>query len=84
MTKKIKAKSKVIDNDQWLTAHFQEVVDKYAGGFIFVVNGKIVYTNKDGTPKELVKRIKVDSPDSIPLFFRVPYPHEFICALIIP
>ena len=74
---------KVFNNDQWLTKHFKELVDKYAGGFIIAVNGKIVYTNKDGSPRDLGKRVKREFPDATPLFFRVPYPHEFICALII-
>lgn len=74
--------TKAVDNDGWLRNHFEEVIDRYAGGFIFVVNGKIVYTNKDGTAGELAKKVRSEYPDRTPLFFRVPYPHEFICALI--
>lgn len=76
-------KLKSFNNDQWLTNHFKELVDKYAGGFIVAVNGQIVYTNKDGSPRELGKRVKKEFPNTTPLFFRVPYPHEFICALTI-
>lgn len=73
---------KIINNDQWLAKHFEEIVDKYAGGYIVVANGKILYTDKDGTPKEIVKKAKTRYPKITPLFLRVPYPHEFICALI--
>lgn len=72
---------KAFDNDQWLTKHFKELVDKYAGGFIVAVNGRIVYTDKDGSPRELGERVREEFPGATPLFFRVPFPHEFVCAL---
>lgn len=76
--------AKTINNDRWLTKHFQRIVDKYAGGFIFIGSGRILYTDKDGSPGELAKRLKKEFPGITPLFFRVPYPHELVCALPIP
>lgn len=80
---KITKKSKLFDNDRWLTEHFEELVDKYAGRYLLIGNGKILYTDEDGTPRELAKKIKEEYPGIVPLFFRVPYPHEFVCALIV-
>ena len=73
--------TKTINNDRWLTEHFQEIIDKYAGGYVFIGNGRVLYTDRDGSPGELVKRLKKDFPALVPLFFRVPYPHELVCAL---
>jgi hypothetical protein len=81
MVKRIGGKS--INNDRWLREHFEEIIDRYAGGFVIIGNGKILYTNKDGTPRELGKRVRKEHPGVLPLFFRVPFPHELICAFLI-
>ena len=83
MQTKTKMKNgKRFNSDKWLTEHFEELVDKYAGGYILVVDGKVVYTNKDGSPKELSKKVRTNFPHAIPLFLRVPRPKDFLCALI--
>ena len=71
----------VVGNDRWLTKNFEKIVNEYAGGYILIGNGKILYTDKDGTPRQLIKKAKKEYPRITPLFFRVPYPHEFLCAL---
>ena len=75
-------KTKIFDNDRWLTRNFERIIDTYAGGYILIGAGKVLYTNKDGTPRQLIEKAKTEYPNITPLFFRVPYPHEFICALI--
>jgi hypothetical protein len=67
--------------DQWLTEHFEELVDKYAGRYLLIVEGKILYTDKDGSPREIAAKAKARFPKSTPFFFRVPRPKDFLCAL---
>ena len=72
--------------DEWLTAHFEDVIDKYGTGGRYILiadNVGIVFTDKDGSPRELVLKAKKLYPDSSPLFFLVPKPKDFICVLIV-
>jgi len=74
-----------IDADTWLKDNLEYVVEKFAGGYVVIVKGKgIVFTDADGTPRQIVKKAKSKYPGSIPLFFRVPHPQDFICALTAP
>jgi len=70
-----------MDADTWLTKNFESVVNKYAGRYLMIVdNHGIVFTDKDGSPREIglmAKKIYGGTP----LFFRVPRPKEFLCAL---
>ncbi len=75
------ARHKIISNDQWLSKNFEKIIDKFAGGYIVIGDGKVLFTNKDGSPREIVNMAKAQYPNLIPLFLRVPYPHEFLCAL---
>ena len=75
-------KTKIFDNDRWLAKNFERIIDTNAGGYILIGAGKVLYTNKDGTPRQLIEKAKTEYPDITPLIFRVAYPHEFICALI--
>lgn len=71
--------------DEWLTANFEKVIDKYGTGGRYIVvvdNVGLVFTDKDGDPRTLAIEAKKLFPKSSPLFFRVPRPEEFICALI--
>ena len=92
MRKKIRNRVKAItkpkdgkrfDADKWLTKNFERLVDKYAGGYLLVIDGKILYTDKDGSPREIAEKAKARFPRAIPLFFRVPRPKDFLCALIV-
>ncbi len=73
--------AKRFNSDKWLAEHFENLVDQYAGRYILVVDGKVVYTDKDGSPKQIAQKAKARFPHTVPLFFRVPRPHEFVCAL---
>ena len=75
-----------IDAHTWVWDNIEELVDKYAGGFIIVVDGEgIVFTDADGSPRELMKKVKRKYSKSKPLFFRVPHPQDFLsCVPIVP
>ena len=80
---KFKSKSAKQDANSWLTENFEYVVDNFAGGYVVIVDGKgILYTDADGPPDKIVKRAKREFPKTPPLFFRVPHPQDFSCALI--
>lgn len=72
---------KRFNSDKWLTANFEKLVNKYAGRYILVVDGRVLYTDKDGSPREIADRAKSRFPQSIPLFLRIPRPKDFLCAL---
>ena len=73
-------RTKRIDNDRWLTEHFEELVDKYAGEYIVVAEGQIYH---EGTPRELRDRAEAEHPQATIMGIRIPRPEDFICALII-
>ena len=80
--KKFKVTKK--DANSWLTENFESVVDNFAGGYVVIVGGKgIVYTDANGEASDILKRAKRRFPKTKPLFFRVPHPQDFLCALII-
>jgi hypothetical protein len=82
ITSTIKPKNgKRFDSDKWLTKHFEKLVDKYAGRYILVVDGAVLYTDKDGSPREIADKAKSRFPHSVPMFLRIPRPKDFLCAL---
>ena len=84
LVKKFKSKSTKQDANSWLTENFESVIDNFAGGYVVIVDGKgIVYTDADGEASDILKRAKKRFQKSKPLFFRVPHPQDFLCALII-
>ena len=72
---------KRFDSDKWLTKNFEKLVDKYAGRYILVIDGRVLYTDKDGSPREIADKAKSLFPQSVPLFLRIPRPKDFLCAL---
>ena len=84
MLKRTKNRLKAINNDTWLTKNFERIVNKYQGRYILIGAGKVLFTDDDGTPRELLKKAKTKYPGVTLLFFRVPSPHEFLCALAVP
>ena len=82
---KFKNKKKTkIDAHTWLWDNIEDIVDRYAGGYVVLVDNRegILYSDADGSPAEIVKRAKRKFPKSSPLFFRVPHSQDFLCALI--
>ena len=82
---KFKDNKKVkIDADTWVWDNIEELVEKYAGGYIVVVNDHgLVFTDADGRPGELTRKAGRKYPGKKVMFFRVPHPQDFLCALIL-
>ena len=81
-----KPKKPKMDAHIWLTKNFEYVIDKYGTGgrYVVIIGDKgIVYTDANGSPDILARRVKREFPGSKPLFFRVPRPRDFLCALIV-
>ena len=75
LTKRVKRLFGKFTADEWLRKNFEYVLNKYAGGYIVIIDNKgIVYTDKDGSPRELGLRVKKEYPGTSPLFFEVPHP----------
>ena len=70
--------------DEWLGENLEYLVDNFAGGYVVIGdNVGLLYTDADGTPRQLAQRALKKYPKSSPLFFRVPHSEDFICALIV-
>ena len=65
--------------DKWYSEHFEELVKKYAGKAIAVVNGEIVAVA--GTEKEADRLAREKHPESVPLVLSIPTEEELICLL---
>ncbi len=73
-----KAKFKIVDNDAWITVHFEEIVDKYAGQHIIVSNGEIF------TGENALENARKKYPNIIPTSMPVPRPEDFTPVHIFP
>ena len=77
-TRKVESK---VDNDAWITAHFEEIVDKYGGKYpyILVANMKIFPIKMGDDIAKIEKRItrKYGKPVGMP----VPSPQDFFSIL---
>ena len=73
-------KRKSFNVDKWLQGHMGELVDKYAGEYIVVAEGRIY---RNGTPGQLREKARAEHPQAELLGMRVPHPQDFLCALII-
>jgi len=65
--------------DKWYTAHFAELVEKYGGKSIAVVEGKIVAVAN--TEKEADQIARKKMPDAFPLVLTIPTEEELLCLL---
>lgn len=64
---------------EWIRTHLEEIVKKYAGNYIAVVDQEVVSSNKSGVEAEQEARHKY--PDKMPMVFRVPREEDFNCLL---
>lgn len=72
--------SEVLENmDRWYALHFDELVDRYAGRAIAVVNDTVVAVAE--TEKEADEIARKLFPDSFPLVVTVPEPEELVCLI---
>jgi len=65
--------------DKWYSEHFEELVDKYPGKTIAVINEKIVAIEE--TEKKAYQIAQNKYPNSIPLVVYIPINEELECLL---
>jgi hypothetical protein len=66
-------------DDLWIVEHFSELVDKYAGKYVAVVNEELVAVGDDG--KEVEDKARKIEPHKIPSVLRIPREEEMACLL---
>jgi hypothetical protein len=66
-------------DDLWVVEHFSELVTKYAGRYVAVVNETLVAVGDSG--KEVEDRARAIAPEKIPSVLRVPREEEMACLL---
>jgi hypothetical protein len=69
-----------MDKDNlWVVEHFSELVDKYAGKYVAVVNEALVAVGDSG--KEVEDKARKIEPHKIPSVLRIPREEEMACLL---
>jgi len=69
-----------MDKDNlWIVEHFSELVDKYAGKYVAVVNETLVAVGDTG--KEVEDKARKIEPQKIPSVLRIPREEEMACLL---
>jgi hypothetical protein len=63
----------------WIVEHFSELVDKYAGKYVAVVNEALVAVGDSG--KEVEDKARKIEPRKIPSVLRIPREEEMACLL---
>ncbi len=66
-------------DDRWIVDHFEELVTKYAGRYIAVVNEQVVVVGRRA--KEVDDTAREKYPDHVPSVLFVPREEDLICAL---
>jgi hypothetical protein len=66
-------------DDLWIVEHFSELVTKYAGKYIAVVNETLVAVGDSG--KEVEDKARAMAPEKIPSVLRVPREEDMACLL---
>jgi hypothetical protein len=70
----------VMDQDDlWIVEHFSELVTKYAGKYIAVVDQKLVAVGESGV--EVENEARKIQPHKIPSVLRVPREEDMACLL---
>lgn len=67
------------DMDRWYSANFEELVTRYAGKAIAMVDERVVAVAD--TEKEADKLARRQYPGSFPLVVTVPEPEELVCLI---
>ncbi len=65
--------------NKWIAEHFEELVEKYGGLYIAVVDGHVVSSGND--PKEVEDESLLKHPDAIPSVLKIPKEEEIVCLL---
>ena len=66
-------------DDLWIVEHFSELVTKYAGKYVAVVNETLVAVGDSG--KEVEDKARAMTPEKIPSVLRVPREEDMACLL---
>lgn len=66
-------------DDLWIVEHFSELVEKYAGKYIAVVNEKLVAIGDSG--KEVEDAARKIEPKKVPSVLHVPREEDMACLL---
>jgi len=66
-------------DDLWIVEHFSELVTKYAGQYVAVVNETLVAVGESG--KEVEERARKIEPRKMPSVLRVPREEDMACLL---
>jgi hypothetical protein len=66
-------------DDLWIVEHFSELVTKYAGKYVAVVNETLVAVEDSG--REVQDKARVMAPDKMPSVLRVPREEDMVCLL---
>ncbi|MGD2126710.1 MAG: DUF5678 domain-containing protein [Desulfobacteraceae bacterium] len=66
-------------DDLWIVEHFSELVTKYPGKYVAVVNEALVAVGESGPEVEAEAR-KID-PGKIPSVLRIPREEDMACLL---
>ncbi|MBI5525618.1 MAG: hypothetical protein HY897_04730 [Deltaproteobacteria bacterium] len=67
------------NDDRWIVDHFSELVDKYAGKYVAVVNETLVAVGD--SPSEVETKARELDPEKIPSVLRVPREEDMACLL---
>ena len=65
-------------DQKWIHAHFEELVDNYAGRYVAVANEELFVGD---TASEVEEMARKKHPQTIPSVLLVPHPEHFICAV---
>jgi len=66
-------------DDVWIVEHFSELVTKFAGKYIAVVNEELVAVGESGS--EVEARAREIEPSKVPSVMRVPREEDMACLL---
>ena len=66
-------------SQKWIIEHFEELVDKYGGKYIAVVNDEIVAVGESSV--EVDRKARAQFPDEIPSIMHVPVKEALTCIL---
>jgi len=66
-------------DDLWVVEHFSELVTKYAGKYVAVVNEQLVAVGD--SRRDVETKARELQPDKIPSVLRVPREEDMVCLL---
>lgn len=67
-------------DDLWIVEHFSELVTKYAGKYVAVVNEALVAVGE--SRREVEDKAREVEPAKIPSVLRVPREEDMVCLLL--